>query len=105
LPCLSNPFTIFPRRVVGIRHKIEVIRNRQDLEQARHFIEQSALVAIGPYQPLMNTHGQRHSKAGLRCVHQQSDGLQAVAHDVLGLRTAIRLLVQELHAWHLLAAF
>jgi hypothetical protein len=40
-----------------------------------------------------------------RRVHQQSDGLQAVAHDVLGLRTAIPLLVQELHDWHLLAAF
>jgi hypothetical protein len=41
----------------------------------------------------------------LLCVHQHSDGLQAVAHDVLGLRTAVRLLVQELHAWHRLAAF
>jgi hypothetical protein len=49
-----------PRRVVGIRHKVERVRDRQGLDQAQHFIEQSALITIGPYQALYHPEAKKY---------------------------------------------
>ena len=81
------------------------MRDRQGLDQAQHFIEQSALITIGPYQALVNSNGEGHGEEARSRVYEQGDGLQRMSHDVLGLVTAIGLLMQQLDAWHLLPAF
>jgi hypothetical protein len=93
-----------PRHIVGIRHKVAGICDRQGLDQAQHFVEQSALITIGPHQALVNTDGERYGEEARGRVYQQGDGLQGMSHDVFGLGAAIGLLMQELDAWHLLAA-
>jgi hypothetical protein len=94
-----------PCRIVSIRHKVDRVGDRQGLDQAQHFVEQRALVTIGPHQALVNAHGKRHGEEARSRVYEQGDGLQGMSHDVFGFGAAIGLLMQELDGWHLLAAF
>src|SRR5215469_14061369 len=68
------------------------------------FVKQSAFVAIGPNQALMDPCGERHGEEALSRVHKQADGLQGMAHDVFRLSVGFRLLMQQLDGSHLLAA-
>jgi hypothetical protein len=49
-------------RVIGIRHEVVRACDHQGLDQGKHFVEQRALVAIGPYQALVNSDGERDSE-------------------------------------------
>ena len=90
-------------RVVGIGDKIERRLDAHGAEQAKHFVEQGSLVAVGPNQTFMDPRGERYSEHALSRVHKQTDGLQGVPHDVLGLGVGFRLLMQQLDRRHLLA--
>ena len=91
--------------VVGIRHEVALLWNLQGLDQVQHFVEQRALVAIGPHQAFVNLDGERDGEDARGRIDEQGHGLQGMSHDVFGLGAAIGLLMQELDGRHLLAAF
>jgi hypothetical protein len=93
---LEEAFDDLACSIVGIGDKVERRANGQDPEQCKHFVKQSALVAIGPDQALMDARGKRHGEEALRRVDKQADGLQGMAHDVFGLGVGFRLLMQQL---------
>jgi hypothetical protein len=51
----------------------------------------------------MDPHGERYSEHVLSRVHEQTDRLQRVPHDVLGLGVGFRLLMQHFDRWYLFA--
>src|SRR6516164_10547031 len=101
---LEQAFDDLACGVVGIGDKVEWGPNGEDLEQCEHFVKQSAFVAIGPNQALMDPCGERHGEEALSRVHKQADGLEGMPHDVFRLSVGFRLLMQQLDSWHLLAA-
>src|SRR5215475_11936184 len=50
----------------------------------------------------MDARGERYSEDALSRVHEQTDGLQGVPHNVLGLGVGFRLLMQQFDRRHLL---
>src|SRR6516162_11766595 len=92
-------------RVIGIRHEVVRACDHQALNQGKHFVEQRALVAIGPHQAFVNADGERNGEDARNRVDEQGDRLQGMSHNVFGLGAAIGLLMQELDSWHLLTAF
>ena len=94
----------FARRVVRIGHEVERILDCDDAQQGKHLVEQGTPIAIGPHQPLVDAHGQRYREDTLSGLYQHADSLERVTHDVFGLGVRIRVLMQQLHAGHLLAA-
>ena len=62
--------------VVGIRHEVERACDPQGLDQVQHFVEQRALVTIGPHQALVDTDGERDSEDARSRVDEQGDRLQ-----------------------------
>ena len=69
----------------GIGYEVEELIDIEDIDQREHLVEQGALVAIGPNQSLVDSHGQRHGEHAVPCGHEDAQRLQGVAHDVLGL--------------------
>jgi hypothetical protein len=100
---LKQAFDDLASRVVGVGDKVDRRLDAHSAEQAKHFVEQGTLVAIGPNQTFMNPRGERYSEHALSRMHEQTDGLQGVPHDVLGLGVGFRLLMQQLDPGHLLA--
>jgi hypothetical protein len=100
---LKQAFDDLAGRVLGIGDKVARRLDAHGLEQTKHFVEQGTLVAIRPNQTLMDPRGERYSEHALSRVHEQTDSLQGVPHDVLGLGVGFRLLMQQLDRGHLLA--
>jgi len=71
--------------VVGIGDKVKRNLDSQDIEQAKHLVEQGARIAVGPHQAFVDAHSERNAKDALGGVYEQADSLHGMAHDVLGL--------------------
>ena len=100
---LKQGFDDLARGVVGIGDKVERGLDVHGPEQAKHFVEQGTLVAIEPNQTFMDPRSKRYGEHARGRVNEQTDGLQGVPHDVLGLGVGFRLLMQQLDCGHLLA--
>jgi len=75
--------------VVGIGDEVERLLDRDDAQQRDHLVEQGTPIAVGPHQPFVNAHGQRHGQDTLGGPHEHADCLHGVPHDVLRLGVGV----------------
>jgi hypothetical protein len=73
------------RGIAGIGDEVAGLRDGDDPEVCEHLVEQGAAVVIGPYNPLVDAHGERHGEDAGGGLHQQAHCLEGVSHDVFGL--------------------
>ena len=65
----------FARCIVGVRNKVKRRRDGQGFDQQQHFVEQGALVTIGPNQAFVNAYRQRYGEDTESCIDEQTDSL------------------------------
>ena len=75
------------RRIIGVGDEVAGFRDGDDAEQREHLVEQGAAVAVGPYDSLVDAHGERHGEEAVGGLNEQADGLQSI--EFARLRRAI----------------
>ena len=50
------------RGIVGVGDEVEGFCDGDDPEERKHLVEQGAAIAIGPHQPFVDSHGERHGE-------------------------------------------
>ena len=71
--------------IVGVGDEVEGLFDASDAEESKHLVEQSAAVAIGPHQALVDTRGERHGEHAGGGLNQQTHSLQRMTHKVFRL--------------------
>jgi hypothetical protein len=62
--------------IVGIGDEVKGNVDRQDIEQAEHFVERGAFVAIGLYQAFVDTGGERYGEDTLSHLYEYAASMQ-----------------------------
>jgi len=70
--------------VVGIGDKVKRNLDSQDIEQAKHLVEQGALIAVGPHQAFVDAYSERNAKDALAACTSKPTASR-MAHDELRL--------------------
>ena len=71
--------------IVCVCDEVEGLTDGGDAEESEHLVEQGAAVTIGPDDAFVDARGERNGEDGGGGLDQQTDRLQRMSRDVLGL--------------------
>ena len=92
------------RGIVGVGDEVEGFCDGDDPEERKHLVEQGAAIAIGPHQPFVDSHGERHGEDAGCGLNEHAHSLEGMSHDEFGLGVQLGLLMQEFDRRHLAPA-